>query len=241
MAYAKYGKTHLLTTSGVLYVRLADGSLEKVCKTEDLASRVEELEEAMWPVEAVLTANKTLMEYTGSEQDVTMSWSVKRKGAAVDVTSLVVTKSTGSGESTQVYSGTDNPGSQEIKVNFYGATSFALTADVGGNSYTASARVQMVLPVYAGFSENDADVDITSLVKQSVRTSAAGTYTLTNAQTGNYLWLCVPATMTVKRVTLNGFDVPMEEASDGETALGNYKCYRSSNQLAAQDFTFIVS
>ena len=241
MAYGKRGKTHLLTTTGELYVRLADGSLEKVCKTEDLASRVEELEETMWPVESVLKANKTLLEYTGSEQDVIMSWSVKRKGAAVDVTSLVVTKTEGSGASTQVYSGTDNPGSQEIKVNFYGATSFALTADVGGNSYKASARVQMVLPVYAGFAAAASDVDITSLVKQSVRTSAAGTYTLTNSQTGNYLWLCVPSTMTVKRVTLNGFDVPMEAAEDGETTLGAYKCYRSSNQLAAQDFAFIVS
>ena len=241
MAYGKRGKTHLLTTSGELYVRLADGSLEKVCKTEDLESRVAELEEEMWPVEAVLTANKTLMEYTGSEQDVTMSWSVKRKGAAVGVTSLVVTKTEGSGESTQVYSGTDNPGSQEIKVNFYGATSFALKTEVSSKSYTASARVQMVLPVYAGFAEAASDVGITSLVKQSLRTSAAGTYTLTNAATGNYLWLCVPATMTVNRVTLNGFDVPMEAAEDGETTLGNYKCYRSSNQLAAQDFTFIVS
>ena len=241
MAYGKRGKTHLLTTSGELYVRLADGSLEKVCKTEDLAYRVEELEEAMWPVEAVLTANKTLMEYTGSEQDVTMSWSVKRKGAAMDVTSLVVTKSTGSGESEQVYSGTDNPGTQEAMVNFYGLTSFALKTEVSGKSYTASTRVQMVLPVYAGFAEAASDVGITSLVKQSLRTSAAGTYTLTNAQTGNYLWLCVPSTMAVNRVTLNGFDVPMEAAEDGETTLGNYKCYRSSNQLAAQDFTFIVS
>lgn len=241
MAYGKRGKTHLLTTSGELYVRLADGALEKVCKTEDLASRVEEVEEAVWPTQASLTAGKTLLEYTGAAQAVKLSWSVKRKGAAVGVTSLVVTKSAGSGESEQVYSGTDNPGTQEAMVNFYGLTSFALKTEVSGKSYTASTRVQMVLPVYAGFAEAASDVGITSLVKQSLRTSAAGTYTLTNAATGNYLWLCVPSTMTVNRVTLNGFDVPMEAAEDGETTLGGYKCYRSSNQLTAQDFTFVVS
>ena len=207
----------------------------------NLGTRLSELEEAVWPTQASLTAGKTLLEYTGAAQAVKLSWSVKRKGAAVGVTSLVVTKSAGSGESEQVYSGTDNPGTQEAMVNFYGLTSFALKTEVSGKSYTASTRVQMVLPVYAGFAGAASGVDITSLVKQSLLTSAAGTYTLTNAATGNYLWLCVPSTMTVRRVTLNGFDVPMEAAEDGETTLGGYKCYRSSNQLTAQDFTFVVS
>ena len=245
-AYGDY-KTEGGLISGRLYYAVdeekmyyvGDGVLWEL--DANLGTRLSEVEEAVWPTQASLTAGKTLLEYTGAAQAVKLSWSVKRKGAAMDVTSLVVTKSTGSGESEQVYSGTDNPGTQEAMVNFYGLTSFALKTEVSGKSYTASTRVQMVLPVYAGFAEAASDVGITSLVKQSLRTSAAGTYTLTNAATGNYLWLCVPSTMTVNRVTLNGFDVPMEAAEDGETTLGGYKCYRSCNQLTAQDFTFVVS
>ena len=207
----------------------------------NMGARLAELEEAVWPTQASLTAGKTLLEYTGAEQAVTLSWNVKRKGAAVTLSSLTVTQNAGSGEQKQVYSGKENPGTAEAKVNFYGQTSFALSAKVGSKSYAASAKVQMVLPVYAGFAAAASGVGITGLAKQGPRTSAAGTYTLTNEKTGNYLWLCVPATMTVKRVTLNGFDVPMEAAADGETTLGAYKCYRSSNQLAAQAFTFVVA
>lgn len=39
-AYGKLGKTHLLTTSGELYVRLADGSLEKLAKTSEVENSI---------------------------------------------------------------------------------------------------------------------------------------------------------------------------------------------------------
>ena len=237
------GKLFFDRVTGKYYANLGDGGLTEVLRASEGADeeRLSELEDAVWPTQASLTASKTLLEYTGAEQAVTLSWNVRRKGAAVTVSSLTVTQSKGSGEQTQVYSGKENPGTAEAKVNFYGQTSFALSAKVGSKSYAASAKVQMVLPVYAGFAAAASGVGIASLTKQGLRTSAAGTYSLTNEKTGNYLWLCVPATMTVKRVTLNGFDVPMEAAADGETTLGAYKCYRSSNQLAAQAFTFVVA
>lgn len=73
-----------------------------------------------------------------------------------------------------------------------------------------------------------------------VKTSAAGTYTI--ALNGNgYLWMCVPFGMTIKKVALSGFDVPVQNeltvSPDGEV----YRCYRSANQLVAGSYTVVVS
>lgn len=73
-----------------------------------------------------------------------------------------------------------------------------------------------------------------------VKTSAAGTYTI--ALNGNgYLWMCVPFGMTIKKVTLSGFDVPVQNelavSPDGE----EYICYRSANQLVGGSYTVVVS
>ena len=43
--------------------------------------------------------------------------------------------------------------------------------------------------------------------------------------------------MTINKVTLNGFDVPMEVA----VTIEKYKYYRSSNRLTNKDYTFVIS
>lgn len=202
----------------------------------DLADDVAELQEAVFPTTASLTASRGLVEWTGQAVSVTLSWSVKRKGAAVAVTSLSV-----SDGSTALYSGTQNPGSVEGAVKQKGTTRFTLSAQSGGKSYGASASVTAVLPMYFGFSSSASAVEVTSLTKQSIKTGPGGTYTMVNGADGQYLWLCVPEGMKVSRVTLNGFDVPMEAAAPGSTPLGGYQCYRSSNALTAGTFTFVVS
>lgn len=202
----------------------------------DLVEDVKELQDAVFPTTASLSANRSLVEWTGSAIPVTLTWSVKRKGEAVQVTALTVSD----GQSS-LYSGTENPGSVEGQVKQKGTTRFTLSATSDSNQYSSSASVTAVLPMYFGFSPATSGVDITSLTKQAIKTGPSGTYTLNNASDGQYLWLCVPDGMSVGRVTLNGFDVPMEAASAGSTALGGYKCYRSSNALTEGSFTFMVS
>lgn len=73
-----------------------------------------------------------------------------------------------------------------------------------------------------------------------VKESPAGEYTIV-LDTDGYLWLCVPFGMTIKKVTLSGFDVPVQNelavSPDGEV----YRCYRSANQLVAGSYTVVVS
>lgn len=201
-------------------------------------TNITELEQAVWPLTASFSASPSVVEYTGSAKEITLSWTVKRKGANATVTALTVKQG-----SANVYSGTANPGSQKVSVNTKGSTKYDLSATADGLTVTGSATVNAVLPMYFGFAAatEASALNITSLGKQAIKTSPGGTYTLTNGTEGHYMWLCVPSTMTINKVTLNGFDVPMEAAQSASTALGTYKCYRSSNALQAQAFTIVVS
>lgn len=196
------------------------------------------LGKAVWPLTASFSASPSVIEYTGQAQETTLSWTVKRNGANATVTRLTVKQG-----SNNVYSGTANPGSQKVSVNTKGSTKYDLSATADGMTVTGSATVNAVLPMYFGFAAANAasGQQITSLGKQPLKTSPAGTYTLTNNTDGNYIWLCIPDTMTISRVTLNGFDVPMEAAQNSSTNLGGYKCYRSSNALVTGSYTIVIS
>ena len=104
----------------------------------------------------------------------------------------------------------------------------------------AEAYVTFVNAMYFGFAQYDSmlDVHITSLDKQPLKTSPNGTYTLVSPSNG-YMWLCVPNTMTINKVTMSGFEVPIEQKTTGAPA--GYKCYRSSNELVAGTYTIVIS
>lgn len=203
----------------------------------DIASvddRLTELEKSQFPLTVTTTLSSTLLEYTGEAQTVVVSYNVKRKGvpvvpeslkAMVDAVVAVLTAA--------------STGSYNATVNKDGSTSIAIQAVKDGMTATETKTVQMVRAMYFGFSlyAAAASVDKASLVKQAIKTSPGGTYTLTNSTDGCYLWLCIPDNMTINKVTLNGFDVPMEAA----VTIEKYKYYRSSNRLTNKDYTFVIS
>lgn len=198
---------------------------------------ITELQGAVWPLEATFGASPALAEYTGAAQTVALLWTVRRRGKTAALDSLTVRRG-----SETVHTGTDNPGSLTSSVTTEGVTTFTLEAAAEGLTVSASSQVRLVRAIYFGFAaaESASGLEVTSLVKQAIKTGPAGTYTLTNGTDGNYMWLCVPEGMVIRRVTLNGFDVPMEAAQTVETSNGRYLCYRSSNALVAQEFTIVV-
>lgn len=208
-----------------------------VDKIEDVDISIADLGGAVWPLTASFSVSPSVVEYTGTAHTVTLSWTVKRKSANATVTALTVKQG-----SNNVYSGTTNPGSQQASVTAKGSTRYDLSATADELTVTGSATVNVVLPMYFGFAAatQASALNITSLTKQSIKTSPSGTYTITNGTEGNYMWLCVPDTMSISKVTLNGFDVPMEAVQTGSTSLGSYRCYRSSNALQAMAFTITV-
>lgn len=78
---------------------------------------------------------------------------------------------------------------------------------------------------------------IANLAGSKETRNPAGQYTATNNVTGNYMWFCVASQQSINKVTSGGFDVPLEAA----VTVGKYKCYRSSNAVAAGEHTFVVA
>ena len=110
-------------------------------------------------------------------------------------------------------------------------------------SKTVSGKVTAVYPMY--FGGNAATTldssKILAMTKQALKTSPNGTYNVNVAQ-GNYMWLCIPSSMNINKVTSSGFDVPMESPSTvAVTGKENYKCYRSSSQFNAGTVNIVIS
>lgn len=78
---------------------------------------------------------------------------------------------------------------------------------------------------------------IANLAGSKETRNPAGQYTATNNETGNYMWFCVASQQSINKVTSGGFDVPLEAA----VTVGKYKCYRSSNAVAAGEHKFVVA
>lgn len=201
-------------------------------------SRLLALEQSEWPLSLELSINPILIEFTGSEKDTSVAWKIMRKGVGVTPTVLTF-KQDGVALSAELSAN----GSINAKVNKLGDTVFEIVVTADGMKGSTSKKLTMVLPVYMGFAgASDASgLAITGLSKYAPLTSPAGTYKIKNNADGIYLWLCVPDTMTINKVTSSGFTVPMMEVQTGQTELGGYKCYRSSNAIVAGEYTYTIS
>jgi hypothetical protein len=201
-------------------------------------SRLLALEQSEWPLSLELSINPILIEFTGSEKDASVSWKIMRKGVGVTPTALTFKQ-----DGVALAAGLTASGSINAKVNKLGDTVFEIVVTADGMKGSTSKKLTMVLPVYMGFAgaSDAAGLAITELSKYAPLSSPAGTYKIKNNADGIYLWLCVPDTMTINKVTSSGFTVPMREVQTGQTELGGYKCYRSSNAIVAGEYTYTIS
>lgn len=201
-------------------------------------SRLLALEQSEWPLSLELSINPILIEFTGSEKDTTVAWKIMRKGVGVTPTELTFKQN-----GVALAAGLTASGSINAKVNKLGDTVFEIVVTADGMKGSTSKKLTMVLPVYMGFAgaSDAAGLAITELSKYAPLASPAGTYKIKNNADGIYLWLCVPDTMTINKVTSSGFTVPMREVQTGQTELGGYKCYRSSNAIVAGEYTYSIS
>lgn len=106
-----------------------------------------------------------------------------------------------------------------------------------------TAKVNAYYPKYYGGSVSTAmtEAGILALVKQSISGGAGGTYNITSSA-DQYIWFCVPNGMSISKVTLGGFAVPIEAAQTvAVTGKDNYKCYRTTNPLSAGTRQFVIS
>ena len=132
---------------------------------------------------------------------------------------------------------------KSVTVNQATVGNISYTAEftfAGDNKRTTNATVYFVNKIYVGSGAVYTDVT-TDAHAVSARKSPAGTYTVTVAENGQYVFFVIPATMSITKATLSGFDFPLESPVSETIDNVSYKVYRSSNTNDAGTYQIVIS
>lgn len=181
---------------------------DKVMSQKVVTDNLTELQNTVFPLEVSLSLDKPLLEYTGSEQSIKATYSIKRKGSPITPTALAL-----SVDGSLVFIDVKQADTVTIKVNKEGETQIILTAKHGDLVKSASSKVTMVLPIYYGFGTTETDIAIAAN-KLSPRLSASGTYAKTSAKDDVNFIILAPKTLPkLTNFTMGGAPFVMETSS----------------------------
>lgn len=181
---------------------------DKVMSQKVVTDNLTELQNTVFPLEVSLSLDKSLLEFTGSEQSIKATYSIKRKGSPITPTALAL-----SVDGSLVSIDVKQADTVTIKVNKEGETQIILTAKHGDLVKSASSKVTMVLPIYYGFGTTETDIAIAAN-KLSPRLSASGTYAKTSAKDDVNFIILAPKTLPkLTNFTMGGAPFVMETSS----------------------------
>lgn len=181
---------------------------DKVMSQKVVTDNLTELQNTVFPLEVSLSLDKLLLEYTGSEQSIKATYSIKRKGSPITPTALAL-----SVDGSLVSIDVKQADTVTIKVNKEGETQIILTAKHGDLVKSATNKVTMVLPIYYGFGTKETDIAIAAN-KLSPRLSASGTYAKTSAKDDVNFIILAPKTLPkLNNFTMGGAPFVMETTS----------------------------
>ncbi len=197
---------------------------------------VDDINQILFTQYTALSMSRTPASFEkGIETEVTLNWSTKFNNQEIEPDSLEVKKG---GEVL-----TSDKTLKTVKDSVTDTQAYSMTAVIKGITKTASVTANAYYPMYFGASAKNAleSADILAMTKQPIKSSPAGNATV-EVGANEYLWLCVPSTMSINSVKSGGFDVPMAApvtvAVDGK---GDYKCYRSASPFAEGTFTGVIA
>lgn len=181
---------------------------DKVMSQKVVTDNLTELQNTVFPLEVSLSLDKPLLEYTGSEQSIKATYSIKRKGSPITPTALAL-----SVDGSLVSIDVKQADTVTIKVNKEGETQIILTAKHGDLVKSATSKVTMVLPIYYGFGTTETDIAIAAN-KLSPRLSASGTYAKTSVKDDVNFIILAPKTLPkLTNFTMGGAPFVMETSS----------------------------
>lgn len=171
-------------------------------------NRLLALEQSEWPLSLELSLTPSLLEYTGSEKDVSVSWKVSRKGAELVPTALAIKQ-----DGVPQTAGLAASGSINAKVNKLGDTLFEISVTADSMKKTVVSKLTMVLPIYYGFGTKETDIAIAAN-KLEPRTSATGVYEKTSPTDDVNFIILVPKTLEgLSSFTMGGAPFVMNTSS----------------------------
>lgn len=181
---------------------------DKVMSQKVVTDNLTELQNTVFPLEVSLSLDKSLLEFTGSEQSIKATYSIKRKGSPITPTALAL-----SVDGSLVFIDVKQADTVAINVTKEGETQIVLTAKHGDLVKSASSKVTMVLPIYYGFGTTETDIAIAAN-KLSPRLSASGTYAKTSAKDDVNFIILAPKTLPkLTNFTMGGAPFVMETSS----------------------------
>ena len=126
----------------------------------------------------------------------------------------------------------------DVNKEISGETTFRVEATQYGNEYEKSETVSVVYFAWigAGTVYTDAMIDA---YKVAITGNMSGSYNVVFTSTA-YFIMILPATTVVQSITMNGFEVPMQDPYNETIGGLAYKVYTSSNQYIAGTQTFDI-
>lgn len=204
-----------------------------------IAAAMTELQDYCFPTSLEAYISPSSIEWTGNSVEVSVSFRVLRNSKPVVADTIQIQFN---GETKILENVAD--GLEKFTLSTHGYKSGSVTAKKGTTTIKNSPRsisVNIYLPVYYGFSKATTgnELTIASLTKGGA--SLNGTKIIINDDATKYLWLCVPNTMSVNKVTSGGFDVPFLAPVEASTSLGTYRCYRTKDLPGTDPMTIVIS
>lgn len=197
--------------------------------------RLDVIEEVLFGSKAALQVAAVPPSITaGVLTDVTISWSTKFDGEEVTPDSLTVKR----GDTVL----TTDVVLKSVVDHISETAQYTVTAVIKGVAKSAEIAVEANAKMYYGATPKDtlAEADVLAFTAREIETTPAGDIEVPFDEVA-YLWVCVPAPMTIKGVSSSGFGVPMKPAVEVTVEGNNYNCYRSVNQFAVGDFIGVIS
>lgn len=175
--------------------------------------------------------------YKGENTDVTLTYSAGINGSTGLTPTFAVKKN---GTAATLASG--------VKETLNADTTYEVTATLGGVSKQGSAKFSTFYPVYT-FTAKTARVDAIpeGAIKQAVTSTPSGkTYAYAGVADGSFLYIAVPAGMTVNGGTSGGYDAGFleQDAKDNVKTIavdgkGTYSVYRTNLAQSAGDYSIL--
>lgn len=216
-----------------------DAESTNAVQNKAVTKAITELQDYCFPTSLEASISPSSAEWTGNSVEVSVSFRVLRNSKPVVADTVQIQFN---GETKTLENVAE--GSEKFTLSTQGYKSGSVTAKKGSTTIKNSPRsisANLYLPIYYGFSKatTENELTITSLTKGG--SSLNGTKTLTNDDATKYLWLCVPNTMSINKVTSGGFDVPFLAPVEASTPLGTYKCYRTRDLPGTDSMTIVIS
>ena len=175
-----------------------------------------------------LTATPSLV-FVGVESTINLVATINTPANSIKIKKGNTEIATGSGTS---LSGTDT-----ITASAAGNTTYTAEFTLGGLPKSTTKNVVAVYPIKYGSGDEYTDAQ----TQASVRTTPAGTYNVTVANNGDYVFFVVPRTMNINSAKMGGFDFPLQAPVNVEIDGVEYKYYQSSNTYDAGILTIVIS